>query len=440
MIKQTNMNISFDENNFIRFKNSTNFDGNYVGIYNNEKILRVITNKINDIKTIVDQVRDFPFLIDSKIFIDTDHKLIIEHPQLKNITYYIEWTKKQRVEAAEAIIQLQTKLSSRGYYLNDPHAFNITFEYSCPIYFDFGSITKGKIIPAWWFLKCFTGWRENDYWDDVLHITRIAKLWIALRLIASRKPYNYLRNRIRKYESNLIEKVLYLLINKSVLFSKLIARASLKFPSLLTRFTNWTTYDQSTISENSNTERDINLINIFRKNSTDSFIDIGANKGAYSILALRTGFKEAVSIDLDQASVDFIRNYANEKGLRIWTGVINLMNYNETPGCYSSYLPAHERLNCDFGFCLAVVHHVCYFGNSSFDEFAERVNRFVNKSLIVEFVPYDDIHLTGPMYKGKDRSWYTRENFIKSFQKYFPGEVEIYNSTPMPRILVKFTK
>ena len=88
MIEQTNMNISFDENNFIRFKNSTNLDGNYVGIYNNEKILRVITNKINDIKTIVDQVGDFPFLIDSKVFIDTNHKLIIEHPQLKNITYF----------------------------------------------------------------------------------------------------------------------------------------------------------------------------------------------------------------------------------------------------------------------------------------------------------------------------------------------------------------
>ena len=79
------------------------------------------------------------------------------------------------------------------------------------------------------------------------------------------------------------------------------------------------------------------------------------------------------------------------------------MNYPEHPGHYQSYLPSHERLYSDFTICLAVVHHVCYFGNSSFEEFAERLNRFAKKILIVEFVPYDDVHLTGPSYKGKDQ-------------------------------------
>ena len=110
------------------------------------------------------------------------------------------------------------------------------------------------------------------------------------------------------------------------------------------------------------------------------------------------------------------------------------------PVVINSYLPAHKRLNSDFGLCLDVVHHVCYFGNRSFDEFAERLNRFVNKTLLVEYVPYDDVHLTGENYKGKNRSWYTKENFIKAVQKYFPGEYEIYNSTPEPRILILFKK
>jgi len=105
----------------------------------------------------------------------------------------------------------------------------------------------------------------------------------------------------------------------------------------------------------------------------------------------------------------------------ITTARINIMDYDETPGCYNSYLPVHKRLNSDFGICLAVVHHVCYFGNNSFDEFAERLSRFVNK-------------------KGKDRSWYTMENFTKALQKYFQGEFEIYNSSPEPRKILIFKR
>ena len=116
------------------------------------------------------------------------------------------------------------------------------------------------------------------------------------------------------------------------------------------------------------------------------------------------------------------------------------MSYPEKPGYYQTYLPAHKRLNSDFTICLAVVHHICYFGNYSFEEFAERLNRFAKKILIVEFVPYDDIHLTGARYKGKDRSWYTLENFITAMKKWFPGEHEIFDSTPSPRLLIKFCK
>jgi hypothetical protein len=119
---------------------------------------------------------------------------------------------------------------------------------------------------------------------------------------------------------------------------------------------------------------------------------------------------------------------------------LDIMNYPEQPGYYASYIPAHNRLNCDFTICLAVVHHICYFGNGTFDDFAERLNRFTNKILIVEFVPYDDVHLTGKKYKGKDRSWYTLENFIKAIKKWFPGDYEIFESTPSPRILIKFCK
>lgn len=432
-------NITFDDRNFKRFSTSTEVDGNYVGIYN-EKILRVIEKGINDFEELLQHIQDLPFLIDSKIMLNESHRLIIEHSRLRYITYYNEWTKKQKVEAALAIIQLQDKLAAIGFFLNDPHAFNITFKFSEPIYFDLGSVAKGTINPWWWFLKCFTGYKEHDYWDEVLDISSIRKFVIAFISSFHRRPYSYLQKVVKQYETKWFEDFTKSLMTKNNYISKMIRKLKKLVPGIFTNVTNWTDYEQKDPSLNVNIERTANIISIFKKNLPKAVLDIGANRGAYTFLALEYGTSEAISVDLDSYSIDLLREKAGQTKAKITTATLNIMDYDETPGCYNSYLPAHKRLVCEFGLCLAVVHHVCYFGNSSFEEFAKRLSRFVSKILLVEFVPHDDIHLTGPAHKGKDRSWYTTDNFIQTVQKYFPGDYEIFNSTPRPRILIKFTK
>jgi hypothetical protein len=424
---------------FSRFSTSTIIDGNYVGIYNRD-VFRIIEKNKDDFVWLVNNLKQFPYIINSKIKESNEQRLIIKHEKLDCITYYSEWTQKQRVNAALAVIELQESLVKLKYYLKDPHSFNISYKFTEPVYFDLGSIRKGTISPGMWFIKCFTGWKEKDYWDSVLNINRFKKVWLFLRLFISNEPYEYLKKKIRKYESGLGNRFVNYLMEKSNFISKVIGKLSLKFPHIASRFTNWTTYDQKNPLENLKSDRTKNLINLFKDHTYSTIIDIGANKGAYSYLALDNGFQEAVCLDLDPASLDFIQAYSSEKKLKLYTANINIMDYDEAPGCYKTYSPAHERLKADFGICLAVVHHICYFGNKSFDEFAERLSRFVNKKLIVEFIPYDDVHLTGPNYKGKDRSWYTQDNFIKAFQKYFPDESEIYNSTPKPRILIQFNR
>jgi hypothetical protein len=186
--------------------------------------------------------------------------------------------------------------------------------------------------------------------------------------------------------------------------------------------------------------RNKNLLKIFERYKPSKVLDIGANRGAFSLLALEKCAEEAIALDLDNYSLDCLMEEIGKHNKKITIAKLNMMDYHEKPGYYRSYLPAHERLNSDFTICLAVVHHVCYFGNSTFDEFAARLNRFAKNILIVEFVPYNDVHLTGAAYKGKDRSWYTLENFIRALKKYFPDEPEIFESTPSPRLLLKFNK
>jgi len=430
---------SFNPELFEHFETSTKVDGNYTGKYQG-KVVRVIEENVEDYRGLLIQSKEIPLLINADLIFEDNNRIIIEHRLLENITYFDEWTKKQRVEAALAIIQIQANLVKQGYFLNDPHGFNITFENNKPVYFDFGSILKGKINPVKWYLQCFNGLNVHDYWDDILRIGYIKKMYAVFIMSFHKSPYNYLSKVIKKGEQKTISKILSIGVNKSKFLAKAVRKFSKIIPGIFGEITNWTDYDQKDPSLLENNERTENIISIFKKYSPDSIIDIGANRGAYSFLAIKNGAKKAICIDLDSFSLDVIRESTHNVEGKITTARINIMDYDETPGCYNSYLPAHKRLNSDFGICLAVVHHVCYFGNNSFDEFAERLSRYVNKTLLIEFVPYDDIHLTGPNYKGKDRSWYSQENFIKTVQKYFPGEFEIYNSTPKPRNLILFKR
>jgi len=172
-------------------------------------------------------------------------------------------------------------------------------------------------------------------------------------------------------------------------------------------------------------------------------IDIGANKGFFSKLSLECGVQEVVAIDLDEYSLDKLREEAKNDKLNIWTVNIDLMNYSENINHYARYgvfPPLFKRINADFCICFALVHHVCYFNSYIFEEFAERIYKFCNKILLIEFVHYTDIHLSGPIYEGNDKSWYTQENFIVAMKKYFPKKTEIFQSTPQTRTLIKFER
>jgi SAM-dependent methyltransferase len=429
----------FDLSKFKPFQTSSGLDGSSTGLYEN-KIIRLV-NKNNKLFTkILNICGEFDNLIESKKFYEDEKILAIEHEMLDNITYYTEWTKKQKVTAAKTIVELQTRLAEKGFYLNDPHAFNITFKFHQPVYFDYGSIKEGNVKPIWWFLKCFCGWTEMDYWDSVLKINFIHKYFIILRMMFSKSPYNYLFNNLSKFEKGLIEAKLIYIIKSKNLFGKVTRKIVTSLPDIFKNLSNWSDYDQKSPELNFENARNKNILEIFNRFKPKKVLDIGANRGAYSLLALQKGAEAVIAVDLDNYSLDWLMEEIKEHNQNVTVAKLNIMDYPDKPGHYKSYLPAHERLSNDFAICLAVVHHVCYFGNYSFDEFAERLNRFAKKNLIVEFVPNNDIHLTGNIYKGKDRSWYTLDNFVIAFKKYFLGEHEIFDSTPSPRILIKFCK
>jgi SAM-dependent methyltransferase len=429
----------FDINKFRPFPTSSGLGVDSTGIYE-DKVVRIFRENFDIYKSILEFSDEFEFLIGSNLFYEDENVLVVQHDQLENITYFNEWTRRQKVIASKAIVELQIELIKKGYYLNDPHSFNITFKYHQPVYFDFGSIRQGYIRPTWWFIKCFCGWTEMDYWDNVLKINFFQKLFVLLRISLSRLPYEYLLKKLSKFETGFFEKNIINLLNRTGLVGRLTRKVVNGLPLLFSYFSNWTDYEQKSPKLDFDNARNKNILSLFNQHKPKKILDIGANKGAFSLLALNNGSTEAIAIDLDNYSLDYLLNQVKINNHKITIARLNIMNYPEHPGYYQSYLPAHERLNCNFTICLAVVHHVCYFGESSFEEFGARLDHFTKKILVVEFVPYDDIHLSGPTYKGKDRSWYTLENFVNVLKKWFPGEHETFESSPTPRVLIKFCK
>ncbi len=254
------------------------------GLYEG-KVIRVIEENVEDYKELLHQTGKIPFLINADLIFEDNERIVLEHRLIENITYFDEWTRKQRVDAALAVIQIQTELVKIGYFLNDPHGFNITFERNKPVYFDFGSILKGKINPAKWYIQCFTGLNIHDYWDDILKIGYIKKFFTAIILSFHNSPYKYLSKVIKKRGQKRLVKFLSARINKSKFLSKVVRKVSKLVPFIFSEITNWTDYEQKDPSFLENNERTENIISIFKKLTPDSVIDIGANRGAYSFLS-----------------------------------------------------------------------------------------------------------------------------------------------------------
>lgn len=433
---------------FNKFSTSSNVDGNYVGLLDDE-IIRIIERDKELYKSIILNQDQYKELIQSEIIEEDQNRLYVKHTKLKNITYYIEWTYQQKVKAALTTILFQKKLSSMGYYLNDPHTFNITYNRSVITYFDLGSIKKGKVVPSYWFFIKFLGRGSIDYWGNALNIKLFKSLYHSTIMLINSNPFNYIEkvllNSLQK--RNLIRNAIFSIIHNvkkiwSIFGSK--GKKSSAFRDMLIKktkvITNWTDYNQKPIDQILKEDRTISYIHFLYKYRPEKLLDIGGNKGIFSRIALSYDVKEAICIDLDENALDTLQEDINIHNLPIWTVNMDIMNYNERPASNQNFYSAHQRFNCDFAICFALVHHICYFGHYSFDEFSSRIDKFVNKSILIEFIPYSDKHLTGTYYNGVDKMWYTQENFISSFKRHFEGPTKIYKSTPGPRILIEFTK
>ena len=124
-------------------------------------------------------------------------------------------------------------------------------------------------------------------------------------------------------------------------------------------------------------------------------LDLGANDGHFSRIAVDAGARSVIAVDSDHLVVDRLYRQLREQGeRRILPLVIDLADPSPALGWRSRERPSFvDRMRPDLVLCLAVVHHLALTNNVPLDEIVALLADF-GAPVVVEFPHRDDVMAT----------------------------------------------
>jgi ribosomal protein L11 methylase PrmA len=120
-------------------------------------------------------------------------------------------------------------------------------------------------------------------------------------------------------------------------------------------------------------------------------LDLGANDGRFSRVAVDAGARSAIAVDSDQLVVDRLyRQLRSEGERRLLPLVVDLADPSPALGWRGSERPSFvDRMRPDLVLCLAVVHHLALTNNVPLDEIVAFLAGF-GAPVVVEFPHRED--------------------------------------------------
>jgi len=334
--------------------------------------------------------------------------LVLKHDKVEFISIPEEWCRATITDVAIALCNLESILWEHGYSMKDGQLPNCVVDYTTPIMIDFGSVVPLNSLPN----------HKNITfpWDWSGGFMQGIKAYLGIDLSKIRDTYSS---------------------SPQAVFSGFIDELRNKFTPSANN-TEWSGYAGGSINLETNIKH-INYMNIISKLDAHTLLDIGANKGRFSIMAANEGY-EVVAFDIDKSSIENLYYYAKKSGLPVLALVMDFLQPTPMFARAKGYGPdkgqrsAYDRLACDVSVFSAVIHHLCLRRNISFETIADGISKFSKKYALVEFVPLNDRHVGG----WSKPSWYTQENFINIMNEYGFPYYEIYDSAPKPRTWILF--
>ncbi len=421
---------------------------------------------------IVDRLVAKGLLVETSVtsFCLDGYELVLKHRRVPFVSYVYEWSPRMLKDAALLVLDINLELARSGLATKDGHPWNVLFDASRPVYVDFGSIVElpdsmpwpaheefcklllrplvlysmGENRVARWLLHDYVrGVEVDDIEAFACRPNGFSGLWHAAKVAFVRgirrtsgkvrkrlpervkRPIRHIRDVVRKrtFKSRTVQ---LRHLRRTV--------AALDPPSHKTAWSgyyedHWPPHDPT----GEWTPKHVNFERVLTESRPATLLDIGSNRGWYSLLAAKKGSR-VVALDTDDMCIDMLYDDAKKASLSVLPLVVDFTNPSPGYGLSNRWmLPALERFPCDLVLALALSHHLVFKRGLDFDQIAKALSQFSKRWLIVEFVPREDKWVSG--WYSEEFSWYNLGNFTRALRKYF-ASVDVLDSYPKPRTLL----
>lgn len=360
------------------------------------------------------------YLINTKVSnkkIDDEYNLVFEHEYIPFFTSAVEFSPKMFLEYTIFMIDFLEKLDKSGLGWGDVHAFNATLHNGRFVFFDFDALCIG----------------HTAFHNIVMFINThiVILLMISHNMLSKAKIYlqnnseiptikdiqGYLTSEEFLLFINMFDECQRLSINGEIVKCCDVLRQYVNNLSFDKAFVNiWDNYQKELFENNLSLKQKKVLDTIF-KLTPDTVLDIAGNMGWYEF-QIASKCERAIVADLDENCIDFVFDKVYTEGIKNVIPVhMNLVT--PTLGEYKGIAigggavkwasSGFERLKSDLVLALAIIHHLAFSQQLSFEECIGQLSLFTKKWLLIEFVDRSDIIVKPVLTRRFD--WYTRQNF-----------------------------
>jgi len=347
-----------------------------------------------------------------------------EHEYIPLFIYAVEWSPKTFFDYTMFMIDFLSDLDNAGLGWSDEHAFNTTFFEGRFLFFDFDAISNEK--TAWYRIHAFME-------QHILILLMISKNLIdkAYRLYLNhadmipsiRDISGYLTDKELENYNNMIQSC-----RKSTMSGDIQTCCKMMKEYVsniqMTRICNsgWNGY-QNELYEATGVEtwsdKQRAVIEMVRSVKPKTLLDLAGNMGWYEF-TLCDEVERCIVADLDYSCVDFVYQTVVQRKIKnVYPVYLNLVTptpayYKDTAIGDTAIVPwrksAIERFRSEMVLALAIVHHLAFSQQLSFEEIIGQFALYTSKWLIIEFMERED-SVVAPALKNTDFDWYTKDNF-----------------------------
>jgi hypothetical protein len=386
--------------------------------------------------------------VDEPVDVAGEWAAVLRHQRLGVLSYPYEWSFEMLRDAARLQLRLTRQALAESLITKDASAYNIQFTGSSPVFIDVGSFERLRKGEPW------AGYRQFcELFLNPLYVQAVADVpfqpllrghldgitpGVAAAIIGRRGRFRKgmfthvrLHSRAeRKYADADRERDVRAELKRAG-FGPTLIDAQLRNLEKAVERLSWK-QDDSTWSgyggRSHYSDRDLESKSAFVATAVETaataplVLDLGANDGHFSRVAVDAGAKSVVAVDSDHLVVDRLYRDLRQQGeQRILPLVIDLADPSPAIGWRGRERPAFvERMRPDLVLCLAVVHHLALTNNVPLDEIVAFLADF-GAPLVVEFPHRDDVMATRLLARKRSGLFdsYDVANWEKALEQQF---------------------